>query len=81
MVAALPPRTRLGLLAFGAAVAAFDLTRPGVVAADMHPGHCAASEATAAGLRARRAAHVVPLGACLGNAQAAIRSLRCGHAV
>ena len=78
VVDALPPRTRLGLLAFSAAVAVFDLTRAGVAAAHVSPGHCAASEATAAGLRARRAAHVVPLAACLGNAEAAIRSLRCG---
>jgi len=70
VVAALPARVRVGLLAFGAAVAAFDLTRAGVAAAHVSPGHCAAS------LRARRAAHVVPLSACRGAVEAAIRSMR-----
>jgi len=76
VVAALPTRMRVGLLAFGAAVAAFDLTRAGVAAAHVSPGHFAASEATVAGLRARRAAHVVPLSACRGAVEAAIRSMR-----
>ena len=73
----LPERTRVALLTFAAAVACFDLARPGCPAALALPGEGGFGAALLQLLQAGLNRHLVPLAACRERAVAAVQSLRC----